>query len=100
MQKDLKDSCHIFKMSNTTRLENLKNVETQIQITDNIICDKDKKTLSDLIIDLSHNLDRRINALEIYFKQFGQEESNELINRLSTMYTMSGTKILEQYLHF
>ena len=39
-------------MSNTTRLEKLKNIDTQIHVEDDIICDKDKKTLSDLIVDL------------------------------------------------
>ena len=67
---------------------------------DNKIYSKeDKNELSLNIVDLSLELDFRIKNMEIYYKLFGQEESNELVNRLSNMYSLSGTKILEKYLY-
>jgi hypothetical protein len=59
----------------------------------------DKESLSELALDLSIPLSFRINVVELFYKQFGQEESNEIINRLSMMYQFSGTKILEKYLY-
>jgi hypothetical protein len=83
-------------MSEVTLIANL-----QLGVKESIymIIDKDKESLSGLIVDLSIPIETRIQGIEIYFDSFGQEESNEIINRLSIMYTMSGTKILEQYLY-
>ena len=65
----------------------------------NIIVDKDHESLSELVVDLSTPLSLRIDGVEIFYRQFGQEECNEIINRLSMMYQFSGTKIIEQYLY-
>jgi hypothetical protein len=83
-------------MSEVTLIVDLqRNVESSIPIT----IEKDKESLSELILDLSLPIETRIEGIEIYFSSFGQEESNEFINRLSMMYTMSGTKLLEKYLY-
>lgn len=66
---------------------------------DDIIIDTDRDSMSDMIMDLSVSLATRIKAVDLFYKDFGQEESNELINKLSTMYQFSGTKSLEEYLY-
>ena len=83
-------------MSEVTLITNLQPVVEESMI---VIIDRDKESLIELIVDLSLPIETRIQAFEIYFADFGQEESNELINRLSMMYTMSGTQILEKYLY-
>jgi len=84
-------------MSNVTLIKNLEIPSEETDII--LILDKDQESLSELIVDLSTPLKTRINGLEIYFEQFGQEETNEIVNRLSTMFQFSGTKILEKYLY-
>jgi hypothetical protein len=63
------------------------------------VLDNTKTGLSEIIHDLSQSLKLRINCIEIFHEKFGQEECLELINRLSTMYQFSGTKMLEKYLY-
>ena len=58
-----------------------------------------KNSLSELVFDLSIPLEMRLNYIEEFYKQFGEIESLELINRLSSMYQMSGTKVLEKYMY-
>ena len=53
---------------------------------------------AEYIVDLSLPLEVRIKYMEEYYKQFGTGETIELVNRLSSMYQMSGTKILEKYM--
>jgi hypothetical protein len=84
-------------MSELTLITDLKKPVGEESIVN--ILKKDKESLYELILDLSLPLETRIEGVEIYFDSFGQEESNEFINRLSIMYTMSGTKILEKYLY-
>jgi hypothetical protein len=50
-------------------------------------------------MDLSIPLDKRIEFMQIYYKEFGELETLEHINRLSMMYQFSGTKLLEEYLY-
>jgi hypothetical protein len=83
-------------MSEVTLIGNLDSVNEE---TDCLIIEKDKESLYELILDLSLPIEKRIHAIEIYFDNFGQEECNEIINRLSMMYTMSGVKVLEKYLY-
>ena len=45
------------------------------------------------------SLKNRIITLEKYFKLYGEDECNEIINKLSTMYQFSGTRILQMYLY-
>jgi hypothetical protein len=60
--------------------------------------DSDSDNLSENILDLSLSAKKRIKYLEEFLKEFGDSETNQLINRLCTMYTMSGTKLLQEYL--
>jgi hypothetical protein len=59
----------------------------------------DKNLLSEAIVDLSIQPDLRIHYIEKFYEHFGEIESLELINRLSSMYQISGTKILEKYMY-
>ena len=81
---------------NRTLINNLNKTVFDEQVN---IIDADKNTLSQLIIDLTVSLSSRIKALELFYATFGQEECIELVNRISTMYQFSGTKLLEKYLH-
>ena len=87
-------------MSNSrTLINNLNQTVFDEQVNIVNIIDADKNTLSQLIIDLTVSLSLRIKALELFYSSFGQEECIELVNRISTMYQFSGTKLLEKYLH-
>ena len=83
-------------MSDVTLIADL---QSSVEESKTIIIDRDQESLSELIVDLSLPIETRIQGIEMYFADFGKEESNEIINRLSMMYTMSGTKILEKYLY-
>jgi len=83
-------------MSDVTLIADL---QSSVEESKTIIIDRDQESLSELIVDLSLPIETRIQGIEMYFANFGQEESNEIINRLSMMYTMSGVKILEKYLY-
>jgi hypothetical protein len=83
-------------LDNKTLIDNLNQSIIDEQVN---IIDADKNILSALIIDLTISLNSRIKALELFYATFGQEECIELVNRLSTMYQFSGTKVLEKYLH-
>ena len=81
-------------MTSVTQISELQFTEDSFNIDQ-----KDEKNLHELVVDLSIPLVNRINCIELFFNKFGQEESNEIINRLSTMYQFSGTKTLENYLY-
>lgn len=80
-----------------TLIENLSENIPEKSITINT--DTDKNSLLEIIIDLSEQLETRIQYLELFYEKFGQEETLEIVSRLSTMYQFSGTKILEKYLY-
>ena len=84
-------------MSQTTLISDLQSDGQELNSV--LVIIKDRKNLSETITDLSLPLETRINSVKIFFDKFGQEESNELIKRLSMMYQFSGTKILEKYLY-
>ena len=85
-------------MSNTKTLikdlNNINNINNEEKIQDTDII-----SLSKIIIDMSLSLEHRIHAINILYKIYGDNECNEIINRLNTIYEFSGTKILEKYLH-
>lgn len=54
--------------------------------------------LSKSIVDLSISLATRIKALDMYYRKEGGNNTVETVNKLATMYEMSGTKSLRQYL--
>ena len=69
-----------------------------VEITKTLL-DTDQESLSNYIMDFSLELKTRINSLELFYKQFGQEETLELVNRLATLFQFSGTKVLEKYIY-
>lgn len=80
-------------------LENIKLDENTLdlnQLNQDVLNDKIK--LSEIICDLSNDLEIRIKALDIYYNQVGQEEVIELINRIAMMFQFSGTKSARVYL--
>lgn len=54
--------------------------------------------LSKAIADMSLPLEIRIKAIDVYYQKEGGNNTVETINKLATMYEMSGTKLLRQYL--
>lgn len=58
----------------------------------------DEESLSKSIIDLSLTLEARIKAINMFYTNEGRDETIEILTRLCTMYEMSGTKLLRQYL--
>lgn len=87
----------------TTLIDNLTNKDFTLEMISLKEIHKNKeeleKYLSESITDLSIPLEIRLKAIEKFYKEFGEIESIELINRLSIMYQMSGTKILETYMY-
>jgi len=55
--------------------------------------------LSRAITDMSLSLETRIRAIDMYYQKEGGNNTVETINKLATIYEMSGTKILRQYLY-
>jgi hypothetical protein len=76
-----------------TDLEMLTNEENSF------ILEEKEDVLKDVIIDLSTSLGNRIKALDLFYSKYGEEKSLELINRLTTMYTFSGTVVLRAYVY-
>lgn len=71
---------------------NLPDKPSEIQIIDH-------DSLSEHILDLSIDEPTRIKYLEMLYKDLGPEPTIEIIKRLSMMFTLSGTKMIEQYLY-
>jgi hypothetical protein len=80
-------------MSLTTLITSFENntIINENEIYENIDLDK-------IIFDFSIDENNRIDALLQYYKQTEFNNFVEIIYRLSSMYQLSGTKILEQYL--
>lgn len=57
-----------------------------------------EENLSRFIVDFSLSLPTRIKALSMYYKKEGGNNTVELVNKLSIMYEMSGTKLIRQFL--
>lgn len=73
--------------------------ESKIEEVVKISNDISQESLSEIIMDLGSSLETRLEAINLFYEKYGQETILENINRLSTMYTFSGTKILEKYLY-
>ena len=54
--------------------------------------------LPKIVTDLSYSIDKRINALEQYYAQNG-DNTIEIIRTLSSMYQMSGSKLIERFFY-
>lgn len=64
-------------------------------ILDTIENDDDIIVIKDLSIDVV----LRLNALERYYNNEGENKTFEIVSTLCSMYQMSGTKVLEEYLY-
>lgn len=76
----------------STLINNLEDIET-ITIT---ILDEEK--LSEYILDLSLDDEVRLEAFEKYYEK-NEDNTIEILSRLSGMYQFSGAKILRQFLY-
>lgn len=63
----------------------------------NFINKIDYDNLPETILDLSQNIENRMEALEIYYNK-KKNETIEIISRINGMYQMSGINILEDFL--
>jgi len=59
---------------------------------------KNTKNVNEFLLDGTVPLENRIQTLDKYYETCGESQCMEIINRLSTMYIFSGTKMLEKYL--
>lgn len=73
--------------------------DSKIEEITKISNDISHESMSEIIMDLGSSLETRMEAINLFYEKYGQETILENINRLSTMYTFSGTKILEKYLY-
>lgn len=76
----------------STLIENLNNNE----IIELIVLDEEN--LSEYILDLSLDQNIRLEALEKYFLK-NEDNTIELVSRLSGMYQFSGAKVIRQYMY-
>lgn len=67
--------------------------------TIHIVPDIDEDNLSKTIVDLSLDQETRLNALNTHFDREGRDGTIDIINKLSMMYQLSGTKILLKFLY-
>lgn len=86
----------MVKMSETTLLTNILGVKSDNKTDEKIYLDPDN--ISKTIVDLSLDMDTRLEALNLHYHNFGHSNTIEIINRLSIMYQMSGTSSLKKYL--
>lgn len=73
-----------------TNISDLKDVPGLIEIRSNVP-DNDVD-LSRYVSDMSNSAENRIRALEKYCQKFGMEEAINIVNRLITVYQLSGIK--------
>ena len=79
-------------------LTDIENIITIKEKQDDEKKDIDVNMLSEYILDLSLPSSFRIKILNIFYEKNGIENTIDLINKIITMYSISGTKILRQYL--
>ena len=58
----------------------------------------EEKDPAKIMMDFSHPVDDRISALNRYYEAEGKDNTVEYVNKLVTMYELSGTKLLREYL--
>lgn len=83
--------------TNVTLISNLSNSSPKESIK--ISLDTSQDSLSEIIMDFTLSIENRMDAINLFYKNFGEDNILEIINRLSTMYLFSGTKSLEKYLY-
>lgn len=55
--------------------------------------------LPKIILDLSYEIDERINALTQFYKEKGYDDTIEIVNRLSMLYQLSNIKGFRKYIY-
>lgn len=60
------------------------------------ICDYD---IDEVVLDLSMSIDIRNKYIAIFYELNGYDLTQEIINKLSMMYQLSGTNLLQEYLY-
>lgn len=81
-----------------TKTTEISSLTLDLENDENIVELLSDENLSKSIVDLSLSLETRIKALDMYYQKEGGDNTIETLNKLSTMYEMSGTKTLRQYL--
>jgi hypothetical protein len=80
----------------STEIEKLREISESAQ-PDSFIFDE--KNLNKTIVDLSIPLSDRLKALDLFYQLKGSDETVEFVNKLCTMYELSGTANLRIYLY-
>lgn len=78
----------------TTDLDELIFTSNQFEEENELILDN----LPKIVTDLSNSTEKRIHALEQYYAQNG-DNAIEIIRTLSSMYQMSGSKLIERFFY-
>lgn len=74
------------------------NIDFEEEDFEEMVEDFEEEEISKVIVDLSYNIKTRIHCLERLYDNEGMDII-EHINRLSSMYQITGIKLLEEYLH-
>ena len=77
----------------TTEVDELIN---KIYLSDD--SDDELDNLPSIVMNLSKSLDKRINAFEKYYEERG-DNAIEILRTLSSMYQMSGSKLIEHFFY-
>lgn len=83
-----------MKTMKTTQISDIKEIETK----EYDYCLNDEN-LSKSIVDFSLPISIRLQALDLFFKKEGADNTIETINKLGMMYELSNIKTLRQYLY-
>ena len=78
-----------------------KTTEINLILDNNLVETEEKineENLVTYINDLSLPCSIRLKALDMYYEKEGNDNTIDIINKLTTMYGISGTKILREYL--
>lgn len=77
--------------------EIFSNIKVEEDLDENEVIDENN--LSRTIMDFSISLPTRITALNMYYIKEGGDNTIEILNKLSTMYELSGVQSLRKYLY-
>lgn len=89
---------------NTTNIDDViyEGGESKQSEFENLIHDKNdpdwNSKVSNIILDFSVDVNDRLHALEMYYNE-NKDDSIELVSRIGSMYSFSGTKSLEIFLY-
>ena len=83
----------------TTLIKDIKDIQEDPNDSIISIDESDIKDIHEYIMDGSIEVKKRVNVLNSYYIKFGESQTSEIVNRLSTMYQFSGTKDLNNFLY-